>query len=295
VDVKRPGRSGALAVDARDRRITLASGVRLHYRDWGEPAAPVVVLLHGSGLTARAYDALARGLADRFRVLVPDLRGHGESDRAEEYTWEQALEDIDGIVRTLSMAPVSIVGHAIGAQLAAAYAGRRPTAVLRLVLIDWVPGAAYTPEYGQDLAELFGRQTIGNPEEILRLAKHRQPHLLDDAFRHVIATNLVPGEDRRLTWRFDPRVLGDGLAFWIDEPVVTELIRKILCPTLLVRAIDSQYVTREQAARTIGRLQDGRLVQIPESGHCLPWEQPERLLQVVRTFLAPRAESAPDR
>ena len=185
--------------------------------------------------------------------------------------------------------------HAIGAQLAAAYAGRRPTAVLRLVLIDWVPGAAYTPEYSQDLAGLVSRRTIGNPEEILRMARVSQPHLLDDAFRHVIATNLVPGEDRRLTWRLDPRALGDGLAFQMDEATVTALIRKIVCPILLVRPIDSQYVTREQAARTIGQLQDGRLIQIPESGHCLPWEQPQQLLQVVRTFLVPGAESAPVR
>ncbi len=291
--MNRPGKSGALAVDARDRRITPPGGVRLHYRDWGEPAAPVVVLLHGSGLTARAYDALARGLADRFRVIVPDLRGHGESDRSEEYTWERALDDIDGVVRTFSMAPVSIVGHGIGAQLAAAYAGRRPTAVLRAVLVDWAPGATYTPEYRQALDDIYGRRTIGSPEEILRIARESHPNLLDDAFRHVIATNLVAGEDRRLTWRFDPRALCDGLAFQIDEMTVTEQIRKILCPTLLVRATDSQYVTRDQAARTIGRLRDGRLIQIPESGHWVPWEQPERLLQVVRTFLVPRAESAP--
>jgi pimeloyl-ACP methyl ester carboxylesterase len=49
------------------------------------------------------------------------------------------------------------------------------------------------------------------------------------------------------------------------------MIRKVLCPTLLIRGIDSQYLTRDQAARTIGQLPDGRLVQIPESGHSLPW------------------------
>lgn len=74
--------AGAPAVAVRDRRITVTGGVRLHYRDWGNPAYPVLVLLHGRGLTARAYDSLARGLADRYRVIVPDLRGHG-------LPWEQ--------------------------------------------------------------------------------------------------------------------------------------------------------------------------------------------------------------
>ena len=281
---------GAPAVEVRDRRITVDGGVRLHYRDWGEPAAPVVVLLHGSGLTARAYDSLARGLADRFRVIAPDLRGHGESDRAEEYTWERALDDIDGIVRTLAMSPVSMVGHSIGAQLAAAYAARRRTAVMRLVLVDWAPGAAFTPEYGQALAQLFGQRAIGNPEDVLRAAKASQPRLIDDEFRHVIRSNLVLGEDRRPVWRFDPRALAGGLAFSMDDSTAQEMIRKVLCPTVLIRAAESQYVTRDQAARTIGQLQDGRLVQIPASGHGVPWEQPASLLRVIQTFLNPEAE-----
>jgi pimeloyl-ACP methyl ester carboxylesterase len=251
-----------------------------------------VVLLHGSGLTARAYDSLARGLADRFRVVVPDLRGHGESDRAEEYSWGRAVDDIDGIVRTLAMSPVSLVGHSIGAQLAAAYAARRPTAVMRLALIDWAPGATFTPEYGRALAQLFEQRAISNPEDVLRAAKTSQPRLLDDVFRHVIASNLVLGEDRRLSWRFDPRALGNGLAFWIDDATSQEIVRKVLCPTVLIRGAESQYVTRDQAARTIGQLHDGRLVQIPESGHGLPWEQPDRLLDAVRSFLHPMSEGA---
>jgi pimeloyl-ACP methyl ester carboxylesterase len=285
--------TNARVIDVRDKRMTLASGVRLHYRDWGEPAAPVVVLIHGSGLTARAYDSLARGLADRFRVIVPDLRGHGESDWAEEYTWECALDDVIELIRPLALSPVSIVGHSIGAQLAAAYAARRPTAVLRMVLVDWAPGAMFTAEYGRALAEVFGQRAIRNPETVLRTAKRTQPRLLDDEFLHVIESNLVAGEDPLLTWRFDPRALGGGLAFWMDEATTLALLAKILCPTLLIRAVESQYVTREQAVRTIGRLHNGRLASIPESGHGVPWEQPERLLQMVREFLAPRAESAP--
>jgi pimeloyl-ACP methyl ester carboxylesterase len=223
-------------------------------------------------------------------VIVPDLRGHGQSDWTDDYSWECALDDVDGIVRAIAMSPVTMVGHGIGAQLAAAHAARRPTAVMRLVLIDWAPGASFAAEDGRALARLFGPRTIGNPEDVLRAAKACQPRLLDGDFRHVITSNLVAGEDGRLTWRFDPRALGGGLAFQIDEETASSLLRRILCPTLLIRAIDSQYVTRDQAARTIGRLKDGRLMQIPESGHAVPWEQPHRLLATVRAFLNPASE-----
>jgi pimeloyl-ACP methyl ester carboxylesterase len=105
-------------------------------------------------------------------------------------------------------------------------------------------------------------------------------------------SSLVSGEHGRLTWRFDPRALDDGMAFQMDEATASEQIRRILCPTLVIRALDSEFLTRDQAARAIGLLPNGRLLQLPETGHGLPWEQPQRLLDAVRAFLNPASEVA---
>ena len=59
----------------RDKTINLDDGLRFHYRDWGDPAAPPVVLLHAYLQHARTWDTVARALADRFRVLALDQRG----------------------------------------------------------------------------------------------------------------------------------------------------------------------------------------------------------------------------
>jgi pimeloyl-ACP methyl ester carboxylesterase len=69
----------------RDASITLG-GLRFHYRDWGDPSAPPVLLLHGAYLHAHSWDSVAAGLADRFHVLAVDLRGYGESDWAPDST-----------------------------------------------------------------------------------------------------------------------------------------------------------------------------------------------------------------
>jgi hypothetical protein len=77
----------------RDETLTL-NGLRLHYRDWGDPAAPPVVPLHAYLQHARTWDTVARDLADRFRVLVLDQRGFGESAWAADYHELRLVADL---------------------------------------------------------------------------------------------------------------------------------------------------------------------------------------------------------
>jgi esterase len=74
----------------RDETITL-DGLRFHYRDWGDPDALPLVLLHAYLQHARSWDTVARGLVDSYRVLALDQRGFGESEWATDYH-EQPLE-----------------------------------------------------------------------------------------------------------------------------------------------------------------------------------------------------------
>src|SRR5919107_1571401 len=92
----------------RDEMIVL-DGLRFHYRDWGDPAAPAVVLLHAYTSHARSWDTVARGLADRFRVLALDTRGFGESDWAADYHELHIVGDLAAFIDALGLPAVSIV------------------------------------------------------------------------------------------------------------------------------------------------------------------------------------------
>ena len=87
----------------RDETVIL-DGLRFHYRDWGDPAAPPVVLLHAYLQHARTWDTVAKGLADRVRVLALDQRGFGESAWAAipKRLGDSAgrLRGVSGITRT---------------------------------------------------------------------------------------------------------------------------------------------------------------------------------------------------
>src|ERR1700745_1217749 len=116
----------------RDRYLRLG-GLRFHYREWGEPTSPPLVVLHGILAEAHTYDGLCRGLSRTRHVFALDQRGHGETEHAEDYSWPQWVEDGAAFSAALSLAPFDLVAHSTGANIAARFAGKNPSLLCHLV------------------------------------------------------------------------------------------------------------------------------------------------------------------
>ena len=105
----------------QDKFISL-NGLQFHYLDWGKPDAPVIVALHGFTSLARTWDTVARALSDRYRVLVPDQRGHGETEWADSYSLDAAIQDLDAFVSALEVKSFTLLGHSLGGLIGYFYA-----------------------------------------------------------------------------------------------------------------------------------------------------------------------------
>ena len=114
--------SAAPAAAYADRYATV-NGLRLHYLEWGNPANPPMILLHGIARHAHTFDHLAPHFARNYHVLALDMRGHGDSawDPAGAYLVEDHVRDLDALVRQLESAQVDAArefdGRACGAGL----------------------------------------------------------------------------------------------------------------------------------------------------------------------------------
>ena len=92
-----------------------ANGIRHHYLEWGEPSSPPLLMLHATGLCAWPWKPIARQLADNYRVLAFDQRGHGDTDKSDKgYKFEYAGEDLASIVETLDLQSPRVIGHSSG-------------------------------------------------------------------------------------------------------------------------------------------------------------------------------------
>ena len=119
-------------------RVFFSQRLRLHYVDWGNPDAPPLILLHGGRDHCRNWDWVAADLRRDYHVIAPDLRGHGDSawSASGHYTMANYIYDLAQLVHQQKLAPVTIVAHSLGGNIALRYSGIYPDNVSRLVAIE---------------------------------------------------------------------------------------------------------------------------------------------------------------
>jgi pimeloyl-ACP methyl ester carboxylesterase len=122
-----------------DRLDVTVGGVRLACRIAGAPDSPPVVLLHALGDDSSSWEFVAAELSQPFRVVAPDFRGHGQSDRPGDYSFEVMRDDVLGLLDHLDLARTSVVGHSMGGTVAYLIAEAQPGRVDRLILEDTPP------------------------------------------------------------------------------------------------------------------------------------------------------------
>lgn len=139
-----PAQAAAPALPAgfKTESVKVSDGERIYVRTGG--SGPAVVLIHGFGDTGDMWSPLAAKLAKDHTVIVPDLRGMGNSSRATQgYDKKSQANDIRAVVTHYGIDQAAVVGHDIGTMVAYAYAASYPDKVVKLVVMDApIPGVA---------------------------------------------------------------------------------------------------------------------------------------------------------
>ncbi len=272
------------ATGVQDKFITL-NGLRFHYREWGREGAPSLVLLHGLTGHARSWDGLAAAMADRFRVLALDQRGHGESDWAQDYHIDRRLEDLDAFARALELKPFALLGHSMGGIVAYLYPARYPDALTCTVIGDVGPDIADIVRAGALQPATPAPEVWDDPEDAVRAARAANPRAAEDLLRRRTLDNLVQRPDGRWVGRYDPALRIPSADRQPPSAEQWALLPRISCPTLIVRGALTPQFSRETAERMVREIPRCRLVEVADSGHSVPLDNPSGFLAAVRPFL----------
>ncbi len=263
--------------------------LKLHYQEWGSESAPVIVALHGFGLSGHMFDEFAERVQDRYRIIALDQRGHGDSDWAPDgdYTREAFVRDLEGFCEALGLERFVLMGHSMGGLNAVAFTVKHPERVRALVLIDVGPEAA---KEGVDNIRRF----VQGPdelefEEFVQLAHRFNPRRSLENIRDRMRHRLRQTESGKWTWKFDKRFRQpDGqlrIGSDMNNDEMWALFRSVQVPTLLVRGAESDVLTQEVAERTVREMPRARLVVVPNAGHSVPGDNPDAFTSAVLEFL----------
>ncbi len=274
-------------------------GLEIHLRSWGPPAAPLLVLLHGSRDSSATFQFVVDAFSRQFRVIAPDLRGYGRSGwNAAGYWFQDYLADLEALLDQLSPgAPVALGGHSLGGQVAGIYAGVRPQRVSQLIALDafglvdddvntapahlarWLNDWRNGPEPSRPYDTL---------EEMAARLRQTNERLSFDKALYLAAESSRRTADGKLEWSFDPRHRGP-FATLHSKAEWAACIRCVTAPTLWLASARKSRIDSEPGglAARAALMKNVRCEKLADTSHNLHHDRPKEVARHIEAFLAP--------
>ena len=276
-------------------------GLRYHLRRWPRPGAPKLVLLHGWMDVSASFQFLVDELRGDWDVHAPDWRGYGLTEwaNADCYWFPDYLADLDFILDAIHAdAPVNLVGHSLGGNVAALYAGIRPERVAKLVNLEGFGLPQTRPKqapgrYARWLEELHERPQL-RPYAGFAVLKERlragNPRLTAER-AHFLARHWGrEDESGQVVLRGDPahKIVNPQL-YRYEEALACW--REVVAPVLWVEGAHSETTQRlkidpAQVAERRAAFRDLRQATLPDAGHMLHHDQPHAVAALIEEFFA---------
>lgn len=256
---------------------------------WGPPSGLPVLFLHGGGQTRHSWGETAQrtGSQGAFRAISLDLRGHGESDYAPngDYRIDSFVDDIAAIVACFSQAPV-IVGASLGGIIGLLLLGERRVEAAGLVLVDVAPRIQ---DAGVERILTFMRAHQNGFKSLEEAAAAVEEYLSHRKRPPDIAglkKNLRQGDDGRYRWHWDHRMLHTTHMEDVrNEERLLAAARSITVPTLLLRGVLSDVVSKEAVAEFQRAVPHARHLDITDAAHTIAGDSNTAFNEAVLSFL----------
>jgi lipase len=254
----------------------------LQLHEWGAPDAPPVVCLHGLNAHGRRFRKLAEErLSSRFRVIAPDLRGHGASEWEPPWTIATHAHDVLETLDDASIRTATWVGHSFGGRLLLELAASTPERIERMVLLD--PAIQLLPHVGFDFAEKERSERAYNtPEDAIAERLDSGVPTPREYLEEENREHLVEHPDGKYRFRYCQAAVVSMYGELCTPAPPPETVH---VPTLLVYAGEFGLVREEQLdtyERALGDLL--QIVEVP-GGHIVYWDAFDETAGAVQTFL----------
>ena len=268
--------------------------LRMRYLDWGGDG-PMLLALHGLASSGHWYDLVAPLLRDRFRIITPDQRGHGQTSNAPTgYDWQSLSDDLAALLDLLDAPEVFVIGHSWGGHVSSNFAAHYPHRVKRQVMIDggFLDGRLFPePTWEGFSTRLSPRNVSGGREEFLDRLRTQMAAFWNSDIERIVQTMVYEDEQGMIQDILRPANQAQVIRAMWDDPCSKTLLL-VECPTLIVPAgpmpdrANSEYSQMRQrmVAAAAAALPNGRVHWISDTVHDIGYHKPEELAGVIAEF-----------
>ncbi len=276
------------------RNVPGADGLSLRLLEWSEEGVPFL-FLHGFSNEAHIWDDVAPMLAEHYRVLALDQRGHGESEADPDggYDHETMARDVEAVCESLGIERLVLCGHSMGGRVSMRFAGRNPDRLAGLIVVDAGPeldergvsritteAVRQEPvfesvdEYERLLARNY---PAAKAEAVARMARHELRERPDGRFEMKLRLDMKALRESRSPEDAERYAREETEALW-------DALGRVPCPALVVRGAASDVLSPEVADRMEEKLPKGELAIVARAGHSVMVDNPEGFREVLARF-----------
>jgi len=289
-------------------RIALPTGVTLNVQAGGPEDAEPIVFLHGFPESHRTWRAVAPDLARDFRVVAPDQRGFGGSDRpegVEAYKTDRIVEDLIALADGLGLGSFTLVGHDWGGAVAWLAALRHADRIARLVIVNAPHPLVFQKSLIEDAAQRAASQYMNafrNPAMERGIEAMGLEAFYAKSFGAHVDLAAIPAREKKayledwgrpgaltamLNWYRASEIVVPQVGEDVAAPAWTGApFPRLEMPTLVIWGLGDKALLPVQLGGLDALIDDLRIVTIPDAGHFVPWEQPETVAGAIRDFMA---------
>src|SRR5271170_7976914 len=267
-------------------------GLRLHTLDWGGDGAPIVIL-HATGLLGRIYRPLAERLRAIGHVYSYDQRGHGDSSAAADgvYSWDGTMRDLEGFITAMGWSGVRAIGHSAGATAIGSLACERPDLIARAVLAEPVIfESATAPELGWRnpfIERTLKRRRIFDSVEAMYSNFEKKPPYntwQKQILRDYCEFGTRPTSDGKRELKCVPEVEAKFYETSRDFDGLGRILRCTV-PLLIMFGARGDSLGASLSGKVAKQLKNGRVIDVADTGHFLPMENPDYVAEQAIEFL----------
>jgi N-formylmaleamate deformylase len=262
-----------------------ANGINQHLLQYGDASSPTVLILPGITSPAATWEFVAEPLASEFHVLTLDIRGRGLSSHPSDgFTLPDYASDVHGVVRALGLIQPIVLGHSLGARIAAAYGTLYPGDAGPLVVVD-------PPLTGP------GRQPYSiSLETFITSIREARAGATADDMRRYFPTWSDEHLELRATWlpTCDENAVAQTHRLFHQEDFF-DYWPKLAVPVVFIYGSESPAVTGEGVAEVAAALPIAEVRAVTGAGHMIPWDTPTGFAEVLLPALRALAGGPPTR
>ena len=261
--------------------------LRFHFLEWGAPDAPPIVLLHGGHQSAHSWDLVSLHLAQNYRVLALDQRGHGDSEWARdvEYSNHNMAQDAEAFIAAMGLRKPILMGHSMGARNSMILARHDHSYLRAMVVVDVGPEVS---ERGRAAIGGFvqANQEFDDLEHFVRNVRQYDPYRPREHIERTVKYNMLQRADGKFVSKCDsnPRRLGILRGTSPQDTVSLDDVRLYNLPVMVVRGENSNILEADAAERFRDALPSGTLVTVPNCGHNVHGQNTKGFLGAIGGF-----------